>query len=292
MGGIMREITGRTQLTGLIGWPVEHSLSPLLQNAAAASLGLDLRYLPLPVHPNDLGAALAGLPALGFLGVNVTIPHKEAVIPYLDETEQSARAIGAANTIVVERDAAGGRRLVGYNTDWCGFLDDLRALGVSVKKRDCLVLGAGGSARAVAYGLASVGAKVHVFARRVEQAQQLAADLLAHFDTFMIYSRDWAELEQPDEVWPAAALLVNTTPVGMAPHVAGSPWPEERPFPPQAFVYDLIYNPVETRFMRQAAAAGCRTANGLGMLIHQGADAFHLWTGRRPDVAVMREALS
>ena len=284
-------ISAQTQLIGLIGWPVSHSFSPAMHNAAAAALGLDWVYVPLPVHPDDVEAAIRGLPALRFRGVNVTVPHKQAVIPFLDEIEAGARAIGAVNTIVIDRTLeTGGWRLVGYNTDWAGFLADLEALAVDVAGRDCLILGAGGSARAVAYGLATAGSRVHVLARRVEQAEQLAAGLAPLFEDSQFSSQPLSELSAAVGNY-TASLIVNTTPLGMIPAVDTSPWPGNLPFPGDAFVYDLVYNPAQTKLMQQARAAGCRTANGLGMLVRQGALAFRLWTGQEPDVAVMAEAI-
>ncbi len=177
-------MNGKTQLIGIIGWPVSHSFSPAMHNAAAADLGINWAYLPLPVHPDLVAEAMAGLPALGLRGANVTVPHKQAIIPHLHGLGEGARAIGAVNTIVV---GAGGSAeplrptsdspLTGYNTDWTGFLDDLATADVDVADRDCLVLGAGGSARAVVYALAQRGGRVRVLARRIEQAQSLVADL-------------------------------------------------------------------------------------------------------------------
>jgi len=286
------EITGKTQLIGLIGWPVSHSFSPAMHNAAAAAAGLDWLYVPLPVHPDDIGAAVGGLPALGFRGVNITVPHKQAVIPYLDEIDPGAKGIGAVNTILINKSHPPVVRLIGYNTDWSGFLADLEVLDVPVAGRDCLVLGAGGSARAVAYALASAGGRVQVLARRVAQARQLVADLGKELpaNRHVLTGRPLSELAAAVRRM-VAPLIVNTTPLGMTPAVDASPWPDGLPFPPGAFVYDLVYNPRRTRLMQQAEAAGCRAANGLGMLVHQGALAFQLWTGVMPDTAVMRQAI-
>ncbi len=280
-------ISARTQLLGLIGWPVAHSFSPVMQNAAIAALGLDLAYLPLPVRPEDLPAAIQGLVALGFRGVNVTVPHKQAVMPLLNRIHPAAQAIGAVNTIVITKPSL----LTGYNTDWSGFLADLQARQVEVAGRDCLILGAGGSARAVAYALGQAGAQVHIFARRPGQAQQIVDELKPHLPGTMMQAFSWVEAaRQARQLSPA--LIVNTSPVGMHPRSEASPWPETASFPAGSFVYDLIYNPRETRFMRQAKATGCRTVNGLGMLVQQGARAFELWTGQTPDVAVMAAAIS
>jgi shikimate dehydrogenase len=277
-------INGKTQLVGLIGWPVSHTFSPAMHNAALQALRLNWIYIPLPVPPKQVGAALAGLPALGFRGVNVTVPHKQSVMPLLEEISPAATAIGAVNTIYVNQEDG---RLTGYNTDWRGFLADLQALNLTVNGRDCLVLGAGGSARGIIYALNQVGARVILLARRIKQVQELATDLgegsvqgahsLAKLDEVA------SKLDKP--------LIINTTPLGMSPAVEGSPWPEKVPFPPGAFVYDLVYNPRQTQLMRQALANGCPTSNGLGMLLRQGAASLALWSGLQPDLAVMESAL-
>jgi shikimate dehydrogenase len=275
------KINSTTRLAGIIGWPVEHSLSPARHNAVAGALGLDFAYVPLPVAPGEVGTAVAGLAALGFLGANVTVPHKEAVLPYLDRLDAAAQAVGAVNTIVVKDG------LTGYNTDWIGFMEDVAALGITVAGRDCLVLGAGGSARAVVYALHQAGGRVRLLARRLEQAQALAAALPGAASC-----HDLAVLETGARVWQQEpVLIVNTTPLGMAPHVDRSPWPETRPLPDSAFVYDLVYNPAETKLIRQARAGGGRAANGLGTLVRQGAHAFRLWTGHDPDLSVMWQAV-
>ena len=280
----MTPINARTQLTGLIGWPVSHSFSPVMHNAALAVLGLNWVYVPLPVPPDRVGDAVRGLPALGFQGVNVTVPHKQAVMPFLDEISPAAQAIGAVNTILVEQESG---RLLGFNTDWRGFLADLVAKEVEVNGRHCLVLGAGGSARGIVYALFQAGGRVLLLARRPEQAYQLAADL---GNGFVEEIRSLAELEST-AAQTKAPLIINTTPLGMSPHVNGSPWPDDVPVPAGSFVYDLVYNPPETRLMRQALDAGCHACNGLGMLLRQGAISFALWTGSDPDLSVMQEAL-
>ena len=173
-------VSGATTLLGLIGWPVRHSFSPAMHNAAAAALGLDVVYIPLAVAPGQVGAALRGLRALGFRGANVTIPHKQAVLPYLDHVDDAARIIGAVNTITHEAAPDGGPgRLLGSNTDHAGFLADLRAAGFEPAGRACQVLGSGGSARAVVYALVSAGAEVTLLARRLAPAAAIAADLAA-----------------------------------------------------------------------------------------------------------------
>lgn len=282
----MTPINGKTQLIGLIGWPVSHSFSPTMHNAAAQSLGLNWAYVPLPVAPEQLKTAVSGLSALGFRGVNVTVPHKQAVMPLLDEIEPGAKALGAVNTIVV---AANGR-LAGHNTDWSGFLADLQAHDIPVDNRDCLLLGAGGSARAVAYALAISGARVHILARRVAQAEQLIIDLRPYLPTAKFTSHPLQNLPNLTKSLPKP-LVVNSTPLGMTPNEASSPWPNDLPFPQDATVYDLVYNPPRTQLIQQAEMAGCRAVNGLGMLVQQGAKAFALWTGQQPDTAVMARAI-
>ena len=279
-------------LVGIIGWPVAHSKSPGMHHAAAAALDLDLTYVTLPVRASDLATAVKGLPALGFRGVNVTVPHKEGVIPLLDEVDPAARAIGAVNTIVVGTSPSPTGQLQGYNTDWAGFLADLVDLGLDVAGRHCFVLGAGGSARAVVYGLARAGSRVQIFARRPEQARKVVVDLAPLFPAVRLQAHEWSELSARVAQSPAGSLIVNTTPLGMLPNTGESPWPPNLDFPPQAFVYDLVYNPAETRLIHQAQAAGCRTANGLGMLLHQGAEAFRLWTGLDPDLKIMALAIN
>jgi shikimate dehydrogenase len=290
-------ITANTKLLGLIGWPVSHSHSPAMHNAAAAALALDIVYLPLAVRASELGAALKGLRALGFLGCNVTIPHKQAVMPFLDDLESTAQATGAVNSIVFERGKE-GIRLIGYNTDGSGFLADLEAMEVDVAGRDCLILGSGGSARAIAFGLARSGGRVRLLARRMEQAEALVRDL-SPFLSEPSHRLNSEPLPVPGSLADlatvceamSAPLIVNSTPVGMSPAVDDSIWPARIPFPGGSTVYDLVYNPAETRLIRQARSAGCQAANGVGMLLRQGAMAFQLWTGRTPDLSIMATAI-
>lgn len=280
-------VDGKTELIGLIGWPVAHSFSPAMHNAAADALGLNSVYVPLPVHPQNLETAVQGLPALGFKGVNVTVPHKQTIMPFLDSIEPGADLIGAVNTVVVKRERDASWQLEGHNTDWLGFLADLKSLSVDINGRDCLILGAGGSARAVVYGLAKAGIKIHLLARRAAQAEALAADFSSVADMRVDALSSLSSLVDNLE----APLIVNATPLGMSPDVESSIWPDDVPFPDDSVVYDLVYNPLETQLMRQAKAAGCQASNGLGMLIHQGALAFELWMGQKPNKQVMKEAL-
>jgi shikimate dehydrogenase len=269
------DISGRssTVTVGLIGWPVEHSRSPAMHNAAFAAVGLNWRYILLPTPADQVEAVLARIRSGELQGANVTIPHKQAVMPFLDEIEPAAQAIGAVNTIVRRAD-----RLMGFNTDTLGFRRALLETGVEVKGRPCAVLGAGGSARAVLYVLRELGAHITVYARDVDKARAVHGDC--------------RPLGALTEIDPATRLIVNTTPVGLAPHVDASPWPDQAPFPANALVFDLLNNPPQTRLMRQAERLGLRAVNGWNMLVYQGAAAFEKWTGRLPPIDVMQQVLA
>lgn len=277
-------IDGKTRLVGVMGWPVGHSLSPAMHNAAFAAVRLPWAYVPLPVSPERIGEAVRGLVALGFVGANVTVPHKEAVIPFLDELTPAAQAIGAVNTIIVDSDG----HLTGDNTDAAGFLAALREEGIEPGQHKPLVLGAGGAARAIAYALSRAGVEpVVIAARNGEKAQRLAAELQAATGKTFIPRQIPGDLVELARV---SDLIVNATSVGMAPQIAASPWPEGVPLRPAMVVYDLVYTPAETLFLRQARAAGTRGIGGLGMLVHQGAASFRLWTGVEPPIDIMRRA--
>jgi len=257
---------------GLIGWPVEHSRSPAMHNAAFAALGLNWRYVLVPTPADQVEAAIARIRSGELQGANVTIPHKQAVMPFLDEIDPAAQAVGAVNTIVRRAD-----RLTGFNTDMPGFRRALLETGIEVKDQPCAVLGAGGSARAILYVLRELGARSTVYARDVEKARAVHGTC-----------RPLSALREID---PATRLIVNTTPVGLAPHVDASPWPDPVPFPANALVFDLLNNPAQTRLMQQAERMGLRAFNGWNMLVYQGAAAFEIWTGSAPPVAVMKHAL-
>ena len=277
-------INGKTKLVGLIGWPVEHSLSPAMHNAAFAELDLNWCYVPLPVARGRLEEAVRGLVALGFAGANVTAPHKEAVMAHLDEVAPGARAIGAVNTIVVREG-----RTIGHNTDWRGFLAALREGGFSPEGKRAVVLGAGGAARAVVYALAHAGSEVAILNRTPQRAEALVQALSFSFPSASLAAFPLTAKALREQV-AEADLLVNATPLGMWPEVDRSPWPEGLAFPGHLAVFDLVYNPPQTRLLQQAAAAGARAIGGLGMLVHQGAAAFRLWTGLEPPVEAMYEA--
>lgn len=276
---------------GLTGYPLSHSLSPQLHRAALDGLGLagEYRLYPIPPLPEGSGALeglLQRLHAGQLDGLNVTIPHKQSVIRWLDELSPAAGTIGAVNTLLLR---AG--RLAGENTDAPGFLADLqRVAGPFLPHAaHALVLGAGGSARAITYALVQAGWQVTVAARRLAQAQALILQVVGEREQA---SATVLNPETLQHLPPDVTLVVNTTPLGMAPDVQATPWPEDIPFPAGAFVYDLVYNPAETRLVGAARKAGRPAATGLGMLIEQAARSFELWTGHRAPRQSMYAAVS
>jgi shikimate dehydrogenase len=275
-------IDSSTQLVGLIGWPVEHSLSPVMHNAVFEALALDWCYVPLPVPPGHLEAALRGLAALGFCGANVTVPHKHAMVPLLSSVSPEVAVQGAVNTLVIGRDESGKALMSGYNTDSMGFVGALRQGGFEPEDGgEAVVVGAGGAARAVVSGLLSSGMEqIWVLNRTLEHAQALISDLGKCAQCPSSLSALPLTRETLVECTRTASLLVQSTTVGMWPHGDGSVWPEGVPIPSHLTVFDLVYNPLETRLLQQARESGARTIDGLGMLVRQGALSFDLWTNQ------------
>ena len=278
---------------GLIGYPLEHSLSPKIHAAAFESCGLNGDYSLYPIHPDDfqgLEDILALVRGGEIVGLNVTIPHKQNVIPLLDELTPTARTIGAVNTISMQNG-----KLTGDNTDVPGFLTDLRSFLKLRNRRHedkiALVLGAGGAARAITYALVNDGWKVSLAARRAEQAHALIAQFPEIDSRIRNVGYDHNSL---NIVIPTLDLIVNATPVGMSPAIENSPWYVNLPFPPNAAIYDLIYNPRDTKLVKDVRAAGLSATTGLGMLIEQAALSFEIWTGcnvpREPLFAAVEEA--
>jgi shikimate dehydrogenase len=268
--------------TLLLGWPIRHSISPAIQNAAFQKVGIAGEYSLLPVErAEELGKILSELKTdPDWAGANVTVPYKEKIIPHLDRLEGAAAELQAVNTIVRKGD-----QLIGHNTDLPGFLSDLKRNGMDPAGKPVLVIGSGGAARAVVLGLITSGCTVSLVAVIREQAAALAAEL-GHGRVEVL---GWDDPGLAGKV-NAAALMVNTSPVGMWPKTDATPWPGGIPFPESVSVYDLVYNPFETRFLREAKSRGAKTASGLGMLVEQGALAFELWTGARAPRAVMMQA--
>ncbi|MCD6319309.1 MAG: shikimate dehydrogenase [Candidatus Desulfofervidaceae bacterium] len=263
------KIDAFTQLYGIIGHPVKHSLSPLIQNLAFTHLGINAVYLAFDV--TDLPSALAGVRALGIKGLSVTIPHKINIIPFLDNIDEMAQKIGAVNT-VVNQDG----HLLGFNTDWTGAILALKEKG-EIKGKRYVILGAGGAARAVAFGLKQEGAEVTIVNRTYEKGKALAKELNAE-------ASPWDNLPEIK-----AYGLINTTPIGMWPEIRHTPV-DEKVVTNFALVMDTIYRPLETKLLHLAKKAGCICVNGLNMLIYQGAAQFTLWTGKKAPVEKMLKA--
>jgi shikimate dehydrogenase len=268
-----------TNKVGIIGWPLTYSLSPAMHNAAFRALGMDWEYDLMPIPPDIVRLGLREPAQHGYIGVNVTIPHKQAVLPYV-KADEVARAIGAVNTVDFRDNS-------GTNTDVTGLIEDLRAHNIRLQGANVLVLGAGGAARAAVYGLAAEGANVTVVNRTLETAQTMIASMSLYnpaLASVKVLTLDEAA-EQPID------LIVNSTSAGMVPNVEDSPWIEGVPFPSSVVVYDMVYRPAHTRLMATAEAHGGQAVGGVGMLVRQGAAAFKRWTGVDAPIDVMFEAV-
>jgi shikimate dehydrogenase len=275
-------ISGKTKICGLIGDPVEHTMSPAMHNAAFRKLGLDYIYIPFRVKPEELPRAVAGLKALNVRGFNVTIPHKVSVIPLLDGLDPLADKIGAVNT-VVNKDG----ELRGYNTDASGFLRALLGRGIEPRDKNIVILGAGGAARAISYILAEEGAHLTILNRKLELdwaeniGQLIREDLGREVRVMELTPRRLATALE------GAGILVNATSVGMSPAGGKSPVPA-RLLHRRLVVFDIVYNPIMTRLLREAREAGARVIGGVDMLAWQGALAFEKWTSQAAPLALMR----
>ena len=277
-------ITSKTKTLGIFGHPISHTLSPVMHNAVIKALGLDMAYLPFEVKPPNLKEAINGIKSLGIIGVNITIPHKESVIRFLDDISEEARLVGAVNTIV-NKD----RKLVGYNTDGSGYMASLKEeLGFNPKSKRIIIIGAGGAARGILAALATQKPKsITVANRTLSRAVSLIKTFKGKFrDTrFEAINLDDNMLKMS---FNSVDLLINTTSVGMKQSKALK-IPLET-LPKIAIVSDIIYNPLETLLLKKAKKFGLTTHGGLGMLVHQGARSFKLWTGMDAPMNVMRKA--
>ena len=273
-------ITGKTLLVGIIGDPVEHSLSPPMHNAAFKHLEMDYVYVPFHVSGENLEKAIQGARSLEIRGLNVTIPHKTAVIPYLDEVDPAAQLIGAVNTIKFNEDKAKG-----FNTDGLGAVKALEEI-TPVKDKKVLIMGAGGAARALAFQLILNGIRDLVIANRTpEKAVQLALDIQSKLE-FSPEATGLGEVELS-----STDILINTTSVGMYPHQDQPPLIRGQQMHPELVVNDVIYNPLKTNLLKEAESIGARTLNGIKMLLYQGAESFRIWTGVTPPVEVFERSL-
>ncbi|PMB45685.1 shikimate dehydrogenase [Fischerella thermalis CCMEE 5201] len=280
-------ITGKTKLLGVIGYPVEHSLSPVMHNAAIAQLGIDYVYLPFPIKPEDLHTAIQGFAAIGVVGFSVTIPHKQAILRFLSAVEPIAQAVGAVNTVIKKNNS-----WIGTNTDVEGFLAPLQAHQQNWSQKIAVILGNGGAARAVVAGCAKLGCpEIHVVGRNVQRLRDFSQSWENSPLQVNLNVHRWDELP---ELIPQADLLVNTTPIGMYPKIDESPLSaaEMANLSSQAIAYDLIYTPNPTKFLQQAQQIGVTAIDGLEMLVQQGAAALKIWLQRESvPVDVMRQAL-
>ena len=283
-------LSGTTTMLGLIGTPVEHSKSPAMYNHCFAKYGLDWAYLAFDISPEKAGDAVQAIRTLHMRGANVTMPCKNAVIPYLDELTPAARAIQAVNTIVNDNG-----RLVGHNTDGCGYTQNLRRNGVEVKGRRIVLLGGGGAASAIAIQAALEGAaEIAVFNRRDEFWPRVEKGLEAIGQAApgcCITLRDLDDREELHAAIDGCDILSNATRVGMAPYEDASNITDLSWFRRDLVVTDVVYSPAETRMLREARAAGCRTCDGLGMLLCQGAEAFRLYSGLEMPIEEIRALL-
>ncbi len=281
---MISKISASTQICGLIGDPVEHSLSPAMHNAAFKKTGLNFVYLPFKVTAKNLPGAITGLRSLNFRGLNVTIPHKVAVIPLLDELDPAAKRIGAINTIVNDNG-----HLKGYNTDAAGFLKSLSVKDINPTGKRVVILGAGGVSRAITFSLVEQGAEITILNRsqKPEWVEKLAINTpLSSTNRVQVMELNDANLQS---ALKHTDILINATSVGMNPDVGKSLVPQEL-FRPEMVVFDVIYNPEKTRLLADADKAGATTIGGLDMLVWQGALAFELWTGIKAPVEAMKKA--
>ena len=277
-------ISGKTIICGIIGDPIEHTMSPIMHNTAFKKLGLDYAYVPFNVKSLELKKAVEGMRGLNIRGLNVTIPHKVAIMRFLDRIDPLAEKIGAVNTIVNDAGI-----LTGYNTDATGFLQTLHDKGIEPREKRVLLLGAGGVARAIGCILAEERARLTILNRKQELswAEDLASRL-SHY-----YGADVNAGELTDENLQRAIdgvdILINATSVGMSPENDRTPVPAGL-LCANLTVFDVVYNPLQTRLLREAKEAGVRTIDGLEMLVWQGAIAFEKWTGEKAPVDVMRQS--
>ncbi|MBI4837792.1 MAG: shikimate dehydrogenase [Nitrospirae bacterium] len=273
------DVSGKTKIIGLFGFPVEHTLSPAMHNAAFKAMGLDMRYLPFKVSPQDLPHAVRAIRALNLTGVNVTVPHKEKVISLLDEVDKEAQFIGAVNTIV-NKDG----KLTGYNTDGRGFMQSLSEAGIQVCGKKILIIGAGGASRAISYYLSEKAGKLVLFDIDKKKAGRLIRDLRKIRKNVFPFNLQPSSFNL---AFNELDIIINATPLGLK---KGDPLPVNiNNLHKKHIVCDLIYR--RTPFLDKASKKGCKTLNGLGMLLWQGVFAFELWTGKKPPVTVMQKAL-
>lgn len=284
----MKNITGHTGLTALLGSPVSHSISPLMHNESFRQLNLDYVYLCFDVTEATLPEAVAGLKACGIRGFNLTMPCKNKIVELLDELSPAARLIGAVNTVVNDKG-----KLIGYNTDGIGYMQAVKDAGHNILGKTITVMGAGGAATAICAQAALDGvAKIHIFARKSSRFWDRTQTLVNTINETLpceAILHDHAEKDALRNAIAESTLLLNATSVGMAPNTDATIMEDTTLFRPDLIVSDVIYNPQETLLLRQAKEAGCATFNGMYMLLYQGAEAFRLWTGQDMPIELIKE---
>ena len=284
----MREITGHTRLTGLLGSPVAHSVSPLMHNEAFRQLGLDYVYLCFDVKEEGLKTAVEGLKMTGIRGFNLTMPNKNKMVELVDCLSPAAGLIGAVNTVVNDSGI-----LIGHNTDGIGFMRSVKDAGYDIIGQEMTVMGAGGAATAICVQAALDGVKkIHLFTRpssRFHQRTVVLVDRINQTTDCEVTLYDQADQRALRTSMEQSAILVNGTSVGMAPDTDASIIEDSSFFIPGKIVADIIYNPRETKLLKMAREAGCKTFNGMYMLLYQGAEAFRIWTGQEMPIERIKE---
>jgi shikimate dehydrogenase len=276
------DISGKTRICGVIGDPIEHTLSPIMHNAAFNALKLDYSFIAFKVKPAELENAANGMRALNIRGLNVTMPHKSAILKFLDRVDLSAQIINSVNTVLNKES-----KLFGFNTDGVGALKALRENGVELKGRKVLLLGAGGAARAIAYSMAKETDELAVLNRTLKPAQDLAK-LLEKLANKKIFAGSLSPKEIQQNLQDSD-ILINATSIGMKPKAEESVVASKL-LRPNLAVMDIVYNPIETKLVKEAQAVGAKVVSGVEMLIYQGAASFEIWTGKPAPVEVMRQA--
>jgi len=276
-------ISAQTKVLCVIGHPIEHSMSPIIHNAAISDLNLDYIYLAFDIFPPNLSLAVKGFRAFNIIGINVTLPFKQKILKFLDEIEPMAQKIGAVNAIKNDEGY-----LIGRNTDAEGAMKAFLDAGHSISGKNVLLLGAGGAARAIAYIMAKEANKIVIANRTEKRAMKLANELKKYFNTNIKGKNINASILKEEA--KKTDILINTTPVGMYPNVQLSPISAEF-LHKDLIVYDIVYNPLETKLIKDATKKGCKTIGGLDMLVNQGALAFEWWTNKKPNVNLMKNKI-
>jgi shikimate dehydrogenase len=278
------DLSSRTKLCGVIGDPIEHSLSPKMFNAAFRANDLDFTYVAMNVKKNGLAKAIEGMKALNIHGLNVTIPHKVKVVGYLDRVDPDAKMIGAVNTIL---NANG--KLEGFNTDGTGAVRAIEESGTSLEGRNVVLIGSGGAARAIAFTFSNRVGKLTILNRHVHKSEKLAIELAKKTGRKVYF--EGLRKEALERAISEADMLVNATSVGMSPNCDASIL-DGSLLRRDLVVFDIVYNPPETKLLKEATSIGAKAVNGIGMLVHQGAEAFRIWTSKEAPVRLMREVVT